>query len=107
MPTRVEDPVSPVARDVRHFEMALTRDDFLRLLPLAVGPRRGQRDDGWIDGWTDGVEWSLRIVAAADRRIASLQLPVLHVTLDCSAHDRDAVNRFVERFLRAYQRAGG
>ena len=101
--------MSSAPRIVHRFEMALTRDDFLRLLPFAVGPRRRQTGDGneGLEGHTDGVEWSLRLAEASHRRVASLTLPVLHVTLECSSPDSDKANRFVERFMRAYQRAGG
>jgi hypothetical protein len=41
------------------------------------------------------------------RRVGALDLPVLAVTLTVCAPDAGAERRFVERFLRAYQRAGG
>jgi hypothetical protein len=94
-------------RHVHRFEMALTRDDFLRLLPFAVGQQARRAGASLLEGSTDGVEWSVHLAEGAERRIASLALPVLYVELGCSAPDDQAVDRFVERFLRAYQRAGG
>lgn len=89
------------------FEMALTRAEFLRLLPLAVGQLQSRLEGECIEGCTHDVEWTIRIIEQPERRIAGLTLPTLEVMLDCVAADRHGVQRFVERFLRAYQRAGG
>jgi hypothetical protein len=88
------------------YDMALTRADFLRLLPFAAhGPWRVDGDR--LEGATDGVSWSLRIVEGPERRIALLALPTLDVTLDCAADSDDRIERFHERFLLAFQRGGG
>ena len=94
-------------RGEHRFEMALTRAEFLRLLPLAVGQVQLRVGAECIEGCTDDVQWTIRIVERPERRIAALALPVLDVTLDCAAVEPDGVKRFVERFLAAYQRAGG
>jgi len=93
--------------DGYRFEMALTRAEFVRLLPFAVGQPQLRVEGECIEGRTQDVEWTIRIVERPERRIAGLTLPTLDVTLDCAAADRHGVQRFVERFLRGYQRAGG
>lgn len=89
------------------FEMTLTRAEFLRLLPFAVGPLDLHDQAECIDGRTDDVQWSLRLVERPERRIAGLTLPMLDVTLECAAVDGERIKRFVDRFLLAYRRAGG
>jgi hypothetical protein len=95
------------ASAVHRFEMAVTRAEFVRLLPHAVGPVdptwRGDR----LEGATEGIRWSLRCAEMPHRRVGAFDLPVLDVTLTVGAPDANAERRFVERFLAAYQRAGG
>lgn len=89
------------------FEMGITRVEFLRLLPFATGRLELYSEQEPIEGHTEGVEWSLRVAERAERRIAALTLPILDVTLTCRAADDESIGTFVERFLLAYQRAGG
>ncbi|HXX84712.1 MAG TPA: hypothetical protein VEN29_12110 [Casimicrobiaceae bacterium] len=89
------------------FEMGITRVEFLRLLPFATGRRELHSERELIEGNTDGVEWSLRVAERQQRRIAALTLPILDVRLKCMAADDARISGFVERFLLAYQRAGG
>ena len=89
------------------FEMGITRVEFLRLLPFAMGQFDLHSERELIEGYTDGVEWSLRVAEKQERRIAALTLPILDVTLTCMAADDVRISGFVERFLLAYQRAGG
>ncbi len=93
--------------DGYRFEMALTRAEFLRLLPVAVGQLQLRVEGECIAGRTHDVEWTIRVIERPERRIASLTLPTLEVMLDCAAADRHDVQRFFEQFMRAYQRAGG
>ena len=87
--------------------MGITRVEFLRLLPFATGKIDLHSERELIEGHTEGVEWSLRVAERAERRIAELTLPILDVTLTCAATDDESIGAFVERFLLAYQRAGG
>jgi hypothetical protein len=91
----------------RHrFEMGITRSEFLRLLPAAVGDQPFRVDGDSVAGRTGGVEWTIRVEEQDSRRIALLTMPVtaVEVILDASAEQADP---FMDRFLRAYQRAGG
>jgi hypothetical protein len=91
----------------RRFEMGITRAEFLRLLPIAVGAFTASRAGDSFAGETEGVTWSLSITERPRRRIAGLTLPVLDVELRCAAVDAARVERFTARFLLAFQRAGG
>ena len=86
----------------RRWEMSITRAEFLRLLPAAVGSQAAA-----LEGTSGDVAWRLELADRDARRIASLAMPVLDVRLDLRASGPEAAERFVERFLRAYQRAGG
>jgi hypothetical protein len=62
---------------------------------------------GYISGINDAVESCLHVVVKPDRRIVLLSILVLEVTLKCAAAERESLRSFVERFLFAFQRAGG
>lgn len=94
----------------RRFEMGITRVEFLRLLPLAVGPLPAAAADGGFEtyaGAIDGLAWRIGIAVQPPRRIALLAVPVLYVLLDVRAPDPEAARAFLDRFLLTYQRAGG
>ena len=105
----MSDTVSDTVSDTHahRYEMALTRDDFLRLLPVAVGnePYRVDGDDIVATG--GAIAWSIRIDERPKRAFGPVGLPVLAVqlTLD-GATDREA-RAFMDRFLLGFQRAGG
>ena len=86
--------------------MGITRAEFLRLLPAAVGhaPFRFEGDE--IEG--DGPPaWRIKLREMPQRRIALLALPVLDVELVIDAPSGTEANAFVQRFLLGFQRAGG
>lgn len=86
--------------------MALTRAEFLRLLPVAVGgaPFRVERDI--VSSEASRPAWRIRMGERTPRAFGPVGIPVLAVTLevDAEGNERDA---FVARFLLGYQRAGG
>lgn len=87
--------------------MALTRADFLRLLPVAVGmePYRVDGDD--IVGTGGTIAWRIRIAERSGRPFGPVRLPVLAVTLELDGATAEEARAFRERFLLGYQRAGG
>lgn len=90
----------------RHrFEMGITRVEFLRLLPVAVG-HAVYRVEG-DDIAADGDAWWIRLEEQPGRRFGAVVLPVLAVTLVLGAMSGQEARIFVERFLLGYQRAGG
>lgn len=88
------------------YEMCLTRDEFLRLLPVAVGHAPWRVDGADIRSGA-APAWRIRLDERPGRAFGPVKLPVLDVTIDLAgvpAADRAA---FVERFLLGFQRAGG
>jgi hypothetical protein len=96
----------PGASAKHRYEMSATRAEFLRLLGVAVGEVPALRGDT-IVGRTCGVDWTLRVCERPERRVAQLALPVLDVALECRAADAAQIDRFVARFVLAFQRGGG
>jgi len=86
--------------------MGITRADFLRLLPAAVGhaPLRLEGDEIHGDG---APSWRIKLREMPQRRIARVALPVLEVELVVDAPCGAQAQAFVERFLLGFQRAGG
>ena len=87
--------------------MALTRGEFLRLLPAAVGhgPYRVTEDEIASDG--DSPAWRIRLEERPARAFGPVAIPVLAVTLFIEGVPEAAAQSFVARFLLGYQRAGG
>ena len=89
-----------------HYEMGITRAEFLRLLPAAVGhaPFRIEGDEIRGDG---APSWRIKLREMPKRRIALVALPVLDVELVIDAPSGTEAKAFVDRFLLGFQRAGG
>jgi hypothetical protein len=85
--------------------MALTRDEFLRLLPVAVDHAAYRVMANVISD--SGGEWRITLEMKPELRIALLVMPVLGVTLEITNATSEKAKRFIERFLLGYQRAGG
>lgn len=88
------------------FEMALTRADFLRLLPVAVQGEFEVIGDQ-ISGRSRGVAWRIHLVELEPRRIALLSLPRLDVSVFLSLGDAADAGEWLRRFHLGFQRAGG
>ena len=88
-------------------DMALTREDFVRLLPGAAGdlPWREEAGRFRLGSETAGVEITLE--PQPPRRIALFTLPVMRVSFWFRGWDTTERARFIQRFDRAFQRGGG
>jgi hypothetical protein len=89
-------------------EMSISHKDFFRLLPIALKniDYEIKSDDQITLPYADG---NIEIIPGIEhkRKIASLELPVLHVIfvfIDISTKD---TMQFFDKFSRAYQRGGG
>ncbi len=104
-------PPSPVAdpffSDALFYEMALTRADFLRLLPFAVGhaPFRINGEEVVSDGGRP--TWRIRLRECPARPFGPVEIPVLSVALRLDGATEVDARAFVARFLLGFQRAGG
>jgi hypothetical protein len=89
----------------RTIEMSLSREEFFRLLPAAVG---AFEVDGAMVRWLDSDRrWTIRLNPLADHRLGSVIVPRhrIEITLDaCSSAEGEA---FMARFQRAFLRGGG
>lgn len=87
-------------------DMALTREDLLRLLPGAVGglPWRAE-DNRIVVGNEAGVD--LRIDPLPPRRFGPVDIPRLRVGFTFRGWDEAERSAFLARFDRAFQRGGG
>lgn len=84
------------------WEMGLTREEFLRCLPVAVDGAPWREEGGRYVG--EG--WTVAATQRPARKIALIALPVLAVELQVDREAEEAT-AFVRRFLLGYQRAGG
>ncbi len=87
--------------------MGLTLEDFLRILPGAVGHSRYK-----VDGREAVIEHpqghiSICLQTTAERKLGSLSLPATPVEFHFFGLDDTARREFIERFERHFQRGGG
>lgn len=87
-------------------EMSLSHGEFLRTLPEVLGaaPRPVE---GVIAVESGGKRLTIRLAPEASRRLGALTLPVTRVALTFDGYTEEEMARFLERFERAYHRAGG
>jgi hypothetical protein len=86
--------------------MGITRAEFLRLLPAAVGRAPFLIEGDEIHGH-GAPSWRIRLREMPQRRIGLVALPVLEVELAVDAPSDAQAQAFVDRFLLGFQRAGG
>lgn len=89
------------------YEMSLSRADFMRLLPVAVGHEAWRLDGNQITGEGGRIAWRIVLQDMPGRRFGPVELPVLAVTLDVGKASPAEREAFVARFLLGFQRAGG
>jgi hypothetical protein len=87
--------------------MCITRAEFLRLLPVAVGHAAWRIDGDLIIGDGTAPPWRIRLDEKAGRSFGPVELPVLGVTLDLEGTSEAERAAFLRRFHLGFQRAGG
>ena len=86
-------------------ETSITRDEFLRLLPAAVGPFHLEGDTAThADG---GRAWTIRLVPLPACRLGSLSVPRLRVEIALEGYAEAEAAEFMARFRRGFLRGGG
>jgi hypothetical protein len=89
----------------RSLEMSLTREEFFRLLPAAVGPFEV---DGDTVQWSDGDRrWTIRLVPLAESRLGRVVVPRHRVEIALESHSEAEGQAFMDRFHRGFLRGGG
>ncbi len=85
--------------------MSLSREEFFRLLPAAVGPFEA---DGETIRWSDDDRrWTIRLVPLADRPLGSVVVPRYRVEIALESRSEADGDVFMERFQRGFLRGGG
>ncbi len=85
--------------------MSLSRAEFFRLLPAAVGPFEV---DGETVRWADGDRrWTIRLIPLADGRLGSVVVPRHRVEITLESHSEAERDAFMDRFHRGFLRGGG
>lgn len=87
--------------------MSISRADFLRTLPAALGHCRYQINQHTITIDAVDIHLTLRLSEEGERRIAALTLPVMTVEFEFEDGTPEQMQQFMERFQRCFQRGGG
>jgi len=89
-----------------NLDMSLSREEFFRLLPAAVGAH-GLREDGAAWG-SDGIRsWTIHLRPQEDRRLGRVVLPRHQVEITLEGYGQEEARAFLARFHRGFQRGGG
>ena len=89
----------------RAMEMSLSREEFLRLLPAAVGSFVVNGDEVRRSDGNRG--WMIRLVPLADHRVGSVVVPRHRVEIVLEGYSEADADAFMNRFHRAFMRGGG
>jgi hypothetical protein len=88
-------------------EMSLSREDFLRLLPGAVG-LPAVTEEGGVYLASEGTRrWSVRLRPLPDRRLGSVVLPRHWIEIQLEGYSGEEAAAFLARFHRGFLRGGG
>jgi len=87
--------------------MSISREDFLRLLPEAVGLVPVEVERGLFRHEEGPRRWTLRLQLLEPLRLGRLSLERHRVELSFEGHTAAEVEAFLARFHRGYQRGGG
>jgi hypothetical protein len=99
--------LAPTAVATIDKEMSITHQDFLRILPGALGTGN-YRLYGNRVVYGDEAHWmEITLSAGTERRIGALALPLTHVRLKFFGYAEPDLQAAITRFDRAFQRGGG
>lgn len=97
----------PAAWFAVRWEMAITREDFLRSLPAAVDFAAYQILGDRVEHREPGRGWRIEFERLADRTIGLLTLARLRVDFLFQGYTQDEIDRFMARIELYYRRGGG
>ncbi len=89
------------------FEMSITRDDFLRLLPAAVNHAPFSVEGERIEHRDADRSWRIRLAALPDLRIGLVRLERHQVVLSLAGYGEEEADAFMRRFELYFRRGGG
>ena len=88
-------------------EMSLSREEFLRVLPVAVAHDQFSIDGEEVRHRSAGRSWRIVLRALADRRLGRLRLPRLEVRIFLCGYSRAETGSFLARLDQHFRRTGG
>jgi hypothetical protein len=88
-------------------EMSISREEFLRVLPSAVGPDQFSVDGEEVRYQHPSRSWRIVLGALPDRGLGRLQLPRLKVQIFLRGYSPPDTDSFLARFDLYFRRAGG
>ena len=88
-------------------EMGLTHADFFRLLPQVLAGRCWRRSGATVTVTEERRRLTIQLAPEAERRMASLRLPVTRVSLAFDGYTEQDSAAFIARLERYFQRGGG
>jgi hypothetical protein len=89
----------------RSLEMSVSREEFFRLLPAAVG---AFDVDGALVRGVDGERgWAIRLVPLVGRRFGNVAIPRHRVEITVKTCSEAEGKAFMDRFHRGFLRGGG
>jgi len=91
----------------RSFEMTVTRAEFRRLLPAAVGDEVfAETPDAFVHREANR-SWKIGFAALPELRIALVQLARHRVEFEFEGYSADEIDAFMARFELYFRRGGG
>jgi hypothetical protein len=91
----------------RSLDMSLTREEFLRLLPAAVGLETVTLENDCLVHANASKGWRIGLTRLPDLRLGSVVLPLHRVELAFDGFSQQDIQAFMARFERHFQRGGG
>ncbi len=88
-------------------EMSITREDFLRLLPGAVGLASIEEAGGVFTQAEGHRRWTIHLVPLVDWRAGSVVLARHRVEIRFEGYSDEEAQAFLAAFHRGFQRGGG
>ncbi len=88
-------------------EMSISLNEFYRLLPIALRDHTYDVKNDKISFNYENGSIRINITKKTERKIASLVLPVIHISFEFSNVRTDSIDQFMSEFSQAYLRGGG
>jgi len=88
-------------------EMSLSRGEFLRSLPAAVGGVAFELAATGARHHEGAKRWRIVLAPLPDLALGSVRLPRQRVEIHLAGYDAAATREFLDRFELYYRRAGG
>lgn len=95
------------ARIRARFEMAITPNDFRRLVPLLPGADHARLEAMSASHEAGGQRWRLTLSHARARPLGRLCVPVADVEIELTGYNQVEAQRFLDRFHLVFRRGGG